>query len=71
MILSNTVTTDINSRSIITLGDFLLAKGQLYAIQVCFSAKWGVFSSKCAKLVLLLSSISAQQISTHTMTAGG
>ena len=65
MILSNTVTTDINSGSIITLGDFLLAKGQLYA------AKWGVFSSKCAKLVLLLSSISAQQISTHTMTAGG
>ena len=61
MILSNTVTTDINRRSIITLGDSLLAKGQLYAAQFCYlvsEAEWGVFSNKCAKLVLLLSSAS-------------
>ena len=47
--------------SIITLGDFLLAKGQLYAAQFCYlvsEAEWGVFSNKCAKLVLLLSSAS-------------
>ena len=60
MILSNTLPgTDINRRSIITLGDTLLAKGQLYAAQFCYivsAAEWGSFSNKTAKLVLLLSS---------------
>ena len=60
MILSNTLPgTDINRRSIMTLGDTLLAKGQLYAAQFCYivsSAEWGSFSNKMAKLVLLLSS---------------
>merc|ERR1719245_1651337 len=58
MILSNTVTTEINRRSIITLGDSLQAKGQLFAAQFCYivsSADWGMRSNSCSKLVLLLS----------------
>merc|ERR1719158_654522 len=61
MILSNSGTSDINRRSIITLGDSLLAKGQLFAAQFCYlvsEAEWGMRSNKCAKLVLLLSSAS-------------
>ena len=60
MILSSTVATDIKNRSIITLGDSLLAKGQLYAAQFCYivgSAEWGTFSNKCSNLVLLLSHV--------------
>ena len=66
MILSNTLPgTDINRRSIITLGDTLLAKGQLYAAQFCYivsAADWGTFSNKMAKLVLLLSSPGEQSL---------
>ena len=66
MILSNTLPgTDINRRSIITLGDTLLAKGQLYAAQFCYIvsvADWGTFSNKMAKLVLLLSSPADQSL---------
>ena len=71
MILSNTVTTELNSRSIITLGDSLLAKGQLYAAQFCYivsSAEWGTFSNKCSKLVLLLSSAGDQSLEQFAST---
>ena len=47
------------TRSIITLGDSLLAKGQLFATQFCYivsEADWGTLTSPTAKLVLLLSS---------------
>ena len=47
------------TRSIITLGDSLLAKGQLFAAQFCYivsEADWGTLTSPTAKLVLLLSS---------------
>ena len=49
------------TRSIITLGDSLLAKGQLFAAQFCYivsEADWGSLTSPTAKLVLLLSSAS-------------
>jgi len=59
MFLSNPLPgSEINTRSIITLGDSLLAKGQLYVAQFCYivsAAEWGTYSNKCAKLVLLLS----------------
>ena len=48
-----------------TLGDSLLAKGQLYAAQFCYIvsvADWGTFSNKMAKLVLLLSSPADQSL---------
>ena len=54
MILSNPLPgSDINRKSMITLGDSLLAKGQLYAAQFCYivsAAEWGTFSNKCAKV---------------------
>lgn len=54
MILSNPLpASEINHRSIITLGDTLMAKGQLYAAQFCYivaAAEWGPYSNKCAKV---------------------
>ena len=46
------------TRSIITLGDSLLAKGQLFAAQFCYivsEADWGTLNFPTTKLVLLLS----------------
>ena len=45
-----------------TLGDSLLAKGQLYAAQFCYIvsvAEWGTFAKKGSKLVLLCAQVSA------------
>ena len=60
------------TRSIITLGDSLLAKGQLFAAQFCYivsEADWGTLTSPTAKLVLLLSSASgAANIETFATT---
>ena len=42
------------TRSIITLGDSLLAKGQLFAAQFCYivsEADWGTLNSPTTKLV--------------------
>jgi len=59
MILSNPYPgSDINRRSIVTLGDTLLSKGQIYAAQFCYivsALEFGTFSKKTSKLVLLLS----------------
>ena len=44
-----------------TLGDSLLAKGQLYAAQFCYIvsvAEWGTFAKKGSKLVLLCAQVS-------------
>ena len=43
-----------------TLGDSLLAKGQLYAAQFCYivsGAEWGTFAKKGSKLVLLCAQV--------------
>ena len=60
------------TRSIITLGDSLLAKGQLFAAQFCYivsEADWGTLTSPTAKLVLLLSSAAgAANIETFATT---
>ena len=43
-----------------TLGDSLLAKGQLYAAQFCYIvsvAEWGTFAKKGSKLVLLCAQV--------------
>ena len=43
-----------------TLGDSLLAKGQLYAAQFCYivsGAEWGTFAKKGSKLVLLCTQV--------------
>jgi hypothetical protein len=57
MILSNPLPgSDINRRSMTTLGDSLLAKGQLHAAQFCYivsAAEWGTFGRRSSKLVLL------------------
>merc|ERR1719318_596936 len=61
MILSNPLPdSDINRRSMTTLGDSLLAKGQLYAAQFCYIvsvAEWGTFAKKGSKLVLLCAQV--------------
>ena len=47
-------------RSMITLGDSLLAKGQLFAAQFCYivlAAEWGTFGRRSSKLVLLCSQV--------------
>ena len=47
-------------RSMTTLGDSLLAKGQLYAAQFCYivsGAEWGTFAKKGSKLVLLCAQV--------------
>ena len=47
-----------------TLGDSLLAKGQLYAAQFCYIvsvAEWGTFAKKGSKLVLLCAQVSISQ----------
>ena len=44
----------------ITLGDSLLAKGQLFAAQFCYivsAAEWGTFGRRSSKLVLLCSQV--------------
>eukprot|EP00092_Neocalanus_flemingeri_P007473 GFUD01008070.1.p1 GENE.GFUD01008070.1~~GFUD01008070.1.p1 ORF type:complete len:2334 (+),score=842.22 GFUD01008070.1:46-7047(+) len=72
MILSNPLPgSDINTKSMITLGDSLLAKGQLYAAQFCYivsAAEWGTYSNKCAKLVLLLSSVADKNLEQFATT---
>merc|ERR1712106_827455 len=72
MILSNPLPgSEINRRSMITLGDSLLAKGQLYAAQFCYivsAAEWGTYSNKCAKLVLLLSSVADKTLEQFATT---
>jgi len=72
MILSNPLPgSEINHRSMITLGDSLLAKGQLYAAQFCYivsAAEWGTYSNKCAKLVLLLSSVADKTLDQFATT---
>merc|ERR1719334_1102971 len=72
MILSNPLPgSDINRKSMITLGDSLMAKGQLYAAQFCYvvsAVEWGTFQNKCAKLVLLLSSANENNIEQFATT---
>jgi len=72
MILSNPLPgSEINHRSMVTLGDSLLAKGQLYAAQFCYivsAAEWGTYSNKCAKLVLLLSSVADKTLDQFATT---
>ena len=60
MILSNNQGGETNIRSIITLGDTLLAKGQLFAAQFCYivsSVEWGQFGNPCAKVGIFVSTI--------------
>jgi len=72
MILSNHLPgSDINTKSMITLGDSLLVKGQLFAAQFCYivaDAEWGTYSNKCAKLVLLLSSVADKSLDQFATT---
>ena len=58
MILSNNQGGETNIRSIITLGDTLLVKGQLFAAQFCYivsSVEWGQFGNSCAKVKIFMS----------------
>ena len=61
------------TRSIITLGDSLLAKGHLFAAQFCYivsKADWGTLNSPTAKLVLLPSfAVGAAYIEAFATTA--
>lgn len=66
MILSNPLPgSDINRRSMVTLGDTLMGKGQLYAAQFCYivsAVEFGTFTKKSSKLVLLCSSVGDKRV---------
>ena len=58
MILSNNQGGETNIRSIITLGNFLLDKEQLFAAQFCYivsSVEWGQLGNPCAKVRIFMS----------------
>jgi hypothetical protein len=66
MILSNPLPgSDINRRSMVTLGDTLASKGQLYAAQFCYivaAVEFGTFSKKSSKLVLLCAAVGDKSV---------
>jgi len=66
MILSNPLPgSDINRRSMVTLGDTLAGRGQLYAAQFCYivsAVEFGTFSKKSSKLVLLCSAVGERSV---------
>lgn len=66
MILSNPLPgSDINRRSMVTLGDTLMGKGQLYAAQFCYivsAVEFGTYAKKSSKLVLLGSTVGEKSV---------
>ena len=65
MILSNT--TDINRKSIITLGDSLMNKGQLYAAQFCYIVSSGELSLRISTFVLYYDGIQILLVLKYTL----